>query len=223
MIICIDNISLFSLFLYPHCISYFLFQYLYISKSMFFCLRIFVYRDMRSQSFAYTTPWDAYKINGCVCDNSRTSYDCIELSCPVGDDPLTLSQVDALVYWRCDLQVYKCRERERCYVYDFSGCISMIDLLHSFGIETVDMWYCILLHLAMSDISLMAVCLYFYAGNMWGTLSIHTDIKYMYRCMYMHVHLVVLRFFLIPCLIYLMDWVLGYLNILTRSFILHFL
>ena len=51
------------------------------------------YRDEQSQSFEYTSIWDAEKIMTCVCDIGHAGYDCSEWVCPNGDDPLTLNQV----------------------------------------------------------------------------------------------------------------------------------
>lgn len=40
------------------------------------------------------TQWDAYKIYGCKCDEGYTGYDCSLKVCPIGDDPLTVDQVN---------------------------------------------------------------------------------------------------------------------------------
>ena len=33
--------------------------------------------------------WDADSIQGCVCDNGYSGYDCSERTCPYGFDPLS--------------------------------------------------------------------------------------------------------------------------------------
>lgn len=38
--------------------------------------------------------WDATKIYGCKCDDGYSGYDCSLKVCPVGDDPLTVDQVN---------------------------------------------------------------------------------------------------------------------------------
>lgn len=59
------------------------------------------FRDSNSQSYTYTNVWDAQKITGCVCDNGFYDYQCIEQSCPEGDDPLTTSQVNEIQLIKC--------------------------------------------------------------------------------------------------------------------------
>eukprot|EP00596_Hydrurales_sp_CCMP1899_P008395 CAMPEP_0119044726 /NCGR_PEP_ID=MMETSP1177-20130426/33973_1 /TAXON_ID=2985 /ORGANISM="Ochromonas sp, Strain CCMP1899" /LENGTH=632 /DNA_ID=CAMNT_0007015301 /DNA_START=493 /DNA_END=2391 /DNA_ORIENTATION=+ len=58
-------------------------------------------RNDQSVGFGYSTPWDTHKIHGCVCDGSRSGYDCSDIVCPTGDDPLTPGQVN-------EIQVFKC-------------------------------------------------------------------------------------------------------------------
>jgi hypothetical protein len=38
--------------------------------------------------------WDANKVFGCYCDAGYTGYDCTLRTCPNGDDPSTVEQVD---------------------------------------------------------------------------------------------------------------------------------
>ena len=38
--------------------------------------------------------WDAYMVQGCLCDTGYTGYDCSLLTCPTGDDPNTINQYD---------------------------------------------------------------------------------------------------------------------------------
>lgn len=45
--------------------------------------------------------WDANMVRGCFCDPGYEGYDCSQLSCPSGDDPLTTFQYD-------EKQVIKC-------------------------------------------------------------------------------------------------------------------
>lgn len=40
--------------------------------------------------------WDAYKIQGCLCDSGYSGYDCSDRTCPSGDNPDTLQQVDEI-------------------------------------------------------------------------------------------------------------------------------
>jgi hypothetical protein len=49
----------------------------------------------------YETPWEADRFNGCLCDEGYTGYDCSVRNCPVGDDPLTSSQLN-------DVQLLEC-------------------------------------------------------------------------------------------------------------------
>ena len=37
----------------------------------------------------YTSIWDADVLHGCVCDPGWIGYNCSQLECPRGDDPLT--------------------------------------------------------------------------------------------------------------------------------------
>jgi hypothetical protein len=56
-----------------------------------------------ARSLQYTSPWDADKIAGCVCDPGWSGYDCSQLGCTTGDDPLTGSQSRPVQVLRCDL------------------------------------------------------------------------------------------------------------------------
>lgn len=49
----------------------------------------------------YTSPWDADKIFGCVCDPGYAGYDCSELECPRGDDPVTTGQRNEQLQLAC--------------------------------------------------------------------------------------------------------------------------
>jgi hypothetical protein len=53
------------------------------------------------QSFTYDENWDHDKIYGCVCDEGFEGHTCTVRTCPLGDDPLTTSQVT-------EIQVLKC-------------------------------------------------------------------------------------------------------------------
>lgn len=44
----------------------------------------------------YTSAWDADILHGCVCDPGWTGFDCSQLECPRGDDPLTRVRLVAL-------------------------------------------------------------------------------------------------------------------------------
>jgi hypothetical protein len=58
-------------------------------------------RSVESESFDYSTIWDANKIKGCKCDNLHYSYDCGLRECPNGDDPLTVTQVNEVQLIKC--------------------------------------------------------------------------------------------------------------------------
>ena len=45
--------------------------------------------------------WDYNRIFGCVCDDAWTGYDCSQRVCPLGDDPYTTGQVDAVQQLSC--------------------------------------------------------------------------------------------------------------------------
>jgi hypothetical protein len=38
--------------------------------------------------------WDAFRIFGCLCDPQYTGYDCSLYTCPFGNDPLAINQVN---------------------------------------------------------------------------------------------------------------------------------
>lgn len=52
-------------------------------------------------STTYTTPWDAERIFGCVCDYGYAGVSCAQPSCPYGDDPITTGQVDEVQALSC--------------------------------------------------------------------------------------------------------------------------
>lgn len=54
--------------------------------------------------YVYTTGarWDADKIFGCRCDPGADNFDCALRACPLGDDPMTLGQVDEIQYVTCE-------------------------------------------------------------------------------------------------------------------------
>ena len=58
-------------------------------------------RSVVSQSFVYDKVWDSEMIQGCICDNGYSGYDCSERVCPQGDDPLTTGQVNEVQIIRC--------------------------------------------------------------------------------------------------------------------------
>jgi len=52
-------------------------------------------------TYTYTSNWDADKVWGCECDSDYTGYDCSLRVCPVGDDPMTESQVNEVQIFEC--------------------------------------------------------------------------------------------------------------------------
>ena len=58
-------------------------------------------RDKDSNSYTYTTVWDAEKVRGCKCDTNYHGYDCSLSTCPTGDDPLTVGQVNEIQLLKC--------------------------------------------------------------------------------------------------------------------------
>lgn len=49
----------------------------------------------------YSTPWDAERIFGCVCDYGFTGVDCLQAMCAYGDDPVTMGQKDEIQALSC--------------------------------------------------------------------------------------------------------------------------
>lgn len=49
----------------------------------------------------YNNVWDADMMYGCVCDYGYTGGDCSIVECPLGDDPMTTGQVDAVQALSC--------------------------------------------------------------------------------------------------------------------------
>jgi hypothetical protein len=45
--------------------------------------------------------WDAKKVMGCLCDYPYTGYDCSLYQCPLGDDPMTINQVNEIRQISC--------------------------------------------------------------------------------------------------------------------------
>eukprot|EP00615_Pteridomonas_danica_P005959 CAMPEP_0114354738 /NCGR_PEP_ID=MMETSP0101-20121206/19708_1 /TAXON_ID=38822 ORGANISM="Pteridomonas danica, Strain PT" /NCGR_SAMPLE_ID=MMETSP0101 /ASSEMBLY_ACC=CAM_ASM_000211 /LENGTH=727 /DNA_ID=CAMNT_0001496363 /DNA_START=304 /DNA_END=2487 /DNA_ORIENTATION=+ len=45
--------------------------------------------------------WDADQIQGCVCDEGYSGYDCSIVECPRGDDPKTVGQVNEFIQVSC--------------------------------------------------------------------------------------------------------------------------
>lgn len=45
--------------------------------------------------------WDAHKIHGCFCDPQYMGYDCSLFRCPLGDDPVTINQLDEVQMINC--------------------------------------------------------------------------------------------------------------------------
>jgi hypothetical protein len=50
---------------------------------------------------AYESNWDAHKIQGCLCDEGFSGYDCSLRECPRGDDPLTTGQQNEILRLVC--------------------------------------------------------------------------------------------------------------------------
>ena len=50
---------------------------------------------------SYRNIWDHDMIYGCVCWDGYTGYDCSVKTCPNGDDPLTVGQVDEVQLVEC--------------------------------------------------------------------------------------------------------------------------
>eukprot|EP01029_Cantina_marsupialis_P032301 TRINITY_DN9728_c0_g1_i1.p1 TRINITY_DN9728_c0_g1~~TRINITY_DN9728_c0_g1_i1.p1 ORF type:complete len:668 (-),score=245.26 TRINITY_DN9728_c0_g1_i1:220-2223(-) len=70
--------------------------------------------DPATSAPVYSTPWDAEKIYGCVCDPQYHGYDCSLRHCPVGDDPLTTGQVN-------EIQVFSCLATSGELAFRFGG------------------------------------------------------------------------------------------------------
>ncbi|ETW07561.1 hypothetical protein H310_02048 [Aphanomyces invadans] len=49
----------------------------------------------------YTSVWDAEMVYGCLCDRGSAGVDCEWATCPLGDDPMTLAQVNEVQLLRC--------------------------------------------------------------------------------------------------------------------------
>jgi hypothetical protein len=49
--------------------------------------------------------WDANMVQGCLCDDGYTGYDCSLFLCPFGDDPSTLGQVN-------EVQILSCTDQD---------------------------------------------------------------------------------------------------------------
>lgn len=62
-------------------------------------------RNEYSESFLYSTIWDAEKIQGCYCDYPYFGYDCSQRQCSKGDDPLTTSQINEVQLVTCTANV----------------------------------------------------------------------------------------------------------------------
>jgi hypothetical protein len=46
--------------------------------------------------FTYADRWDADMVQGCVCDPGYSGTECLQKTCPTGDDPLTTGQVNEI-------------------------------------------------------------------------------------------------------------------------------
>jgi hypothetical protein len=46
--------------------------------------------------------WDGYRIFGCLCDSGYEGYDCSEMTCPRGDDPMTYMDHNEVQILTCD-------------------------------------------------------------------------------------------------------------------------
>ena len=71
-------------------------------------------RDTKSNSYSYTSVWDANKIKGCYCDVQYSGYDCSLKNCPNGDDPLTTGQAN-------EVQLVKCVANAGSFVLFYKG------------------------------------------------------------------------------------------------------
>jgi len=72
------------------------------------------YRSKESDKYTYSEVWDSSKIYGCVCDLGYTGYDCSQMECPKGDDPLSNNQVN-------EVQMVKCFAESGSFVLFFEG------------------------------------------------------------------------------------------------------
>merc|ERR1719502_14537 len=70
--------------------------------------------DDNAEQYTYTTPWDAQKMFGCVCDYPYFGHDSASRACPTGDDPLTLGQVN-------EVQLLHCAATSGSFVLYFDG------------------------------------------------------------------------------------------------------
>ena len=74
-------------------------------------------RNSAGLSYLYNGVWDAEKIYGCVCDSTRTAFDCSRFKCPTGDDPMTKGQVNTV-------QLFKCQADSGSFVLYYNGAVS---------------------------------------------------------------------------------------------------
>lgn len=84
-----------------------------------------------SQGSSYTSPWDADKLFGCVCDESHEGHDCSVALCPFGRDPLDSSG-------SLEVQVFHCNATAGSVAFGFRGFFSDAVATNATGAEVAE-------------------------------------------------------------------------------------
>ena len=87
--------------------------------------------DVCWDTLAYSLPWDADMMYGCVCGEGYEGYDCSLRSCPTGDDPLTTSQQN-------EVQLLECQATDGTFTLSFMGHTTKPISVHASAIQFTD-------------------------------------------------------------------------------------